>query len=184
MWVISYNERVDKEGNMINNIDLRSARIGTKSEYLMKIKCPNLRRIEGWVKGAPELRCIMKSAKGEISDQYFYPPTRASIKNKWWEINGVNGRYLYYWNIESYTKTVLFSWIEVDNAGATHEFSGSFTYKDVNKDTNQEYTGTAGYKYTYKAWDKLCGSISVHFDDGRLGEAYSTGLIDFLDAYK
>jgi len=184
VWVISFNERVNHEGNIIEDNNLKSARVGTKSEYMMKINCPNLKEIEGWVKGAPELRCVMKSAKGEISDQYFYPSKRKYIDNKWWETNGSSGRYLYYWDIESYTKTVLFAWIEVDGAGDTHEFSGSFTYKDVDKETGQEYSATANYKITYKSWDQLCGSISVNIDDGRVGEEYSTGLVKFINAYK
>lgn len=131
VWVVSLNERVNENGVFIGDNSLNSGRVGTKSEYMMKINCPDLGKIEGWVKGAPELRCIMKSAKGEISDQYFYPSRRKHINNKWWETNGSTGRYLYYWDIESYTKTILFAWIEVDDWGNTSEISGSFTYKDV-----------------------------------------------------
>ena len=61
VWVVSLNERVDYNGNMLENSNLKASRIGTKSEYLMKIKCPELRKIESWVKGAPELRLLMKS---------------------------------------------------------------------------------------------------------------------------
>ena len=184
VWVVSLNERVDYNGNMLENSNLKASRIGTKSEYLMKIKCPELRKIESWVKGAPELRLLMKSVRGDISEQFFYPSKRSSIDNKWWTVNGTTGRYLYYWDIETYSKTVHFAWVEVDNFGDQLTINGSFTYKDVNSETGQEFTGNASFSYTIKSWDKTCGSISLHIDDGMMGETYNTGLVMFQDSYK
>lgn len=126
----------------------------------------------------------MKTGKGEISDQYFYPSRRRDINNKWWNPNGSEGRYLFYWDTETYAKSVLFTWIEVDDAGRSVEISGSFRYKDTDKETNTDYTANANYKFTIKGWDTQCGSISVHKDDGRVGDVYSTGKIDFITAYK
>lgn len=186
VWVVSLNERVNITGEIneiTNSPSNTNFRIGTKSEYMLKINCPQLDKIESWVKGAPELRLILKSAKGEISEQFFYPSKRKQINNKWWDIDGTTGRYLYYWDIETYTKTVLFAWVEVDGVGDQLEISGSFIYKDVNSN-GHEYTGTANYKYTMKSWDKSCGSISVHFDDGMVGVEYNTGLVKYIDAYK
>lgn len=194
VWVISNNERVNSSGEvapafMRSGLAARAAsnskqREGTKSEHMMSIKCPNLRSIEGWVKGAPELRCIMKTARGEISDQYFMPRRRRDINNKWWNPNGNDGRYLFYWDTETYAKTVLFTWIEVDDAGRSIEINGSFQYKDTNKETNTDLTATTNYKFTIKGWDQQCGSISVHKDDGRVGDVYNTGKIEFITAYK
>jgi len=189
VWVLSLNERVDQygkayKGSCTQDSYTKSNRTGTKHEYLMKIKCPNLNKIEGWVKGAPELRLLMKSVKGEISEQYFYPDKRKQINNKWWTVDGTTGRYLYYWDVETYTKTVHFTWVEVDNFGDQLTINSSFTYKDVDKETGQEYTGTAGLSYTIKSWDMNCGSISLHIDDGMMGDTYNTGLIRFKDSYR
>lgn len=184
VWVISYNERVDIDGESSENLTAKSARVGVKSEYMMKIKCPDLGEIESWIKGAPELRCIMKSAKGNISEQYFYPSKRKYIDNVWWDINGTTGRYLYYWDIESFTKTVLFHWVEVDGAGKNYTYNGSYTYKDIDKVTGQEFTSVSNYTFNWEGYDILCGSITVHIDDSHIGEVYSTGLIEFIDGYK
>ena len=191
VWVITNNERVNENGELYSSIasasDILSdskQRVGTKSEFMMSIKCPDISAIEGWVKGALELRCIMKTGKGEITDQYFYPSRRRDINNKWWNPNGSEGRYLFYWDTETYAKSVLFTWIEVDDAGRSVEISGSFQYKDTNKETNTDDTANANYKFTIKSRDTQCGSISVHKDDGRVGDVYSTGKIDFITAYK
>ena len=182
VWVLSFNERMNQDFEKFG--ENKSARVGTKSEYLIKINCVDLNAIEGWLKGAPELRCVMKSAKGEITDQYFFPGSRKSIGNAWWYPNGSTGRYLYYWDIETYTKTVLFYWIEEDDSGSTVTTSGSFVYKDIDKNTGLEFTATTAYQISYKSDDKPCGSISLHIDDGRVGEEYNTGLIRFTDDYK
>jgi len=184
VWILSINERVSPDGVFKSNSSLKNQRVGTHSEYLMSIRCPNLNEIESWIKGAPELRIILKSAKGDITDQWFYPATRSAIDNVWWSINGSDGRYLYYWDIESYTKTVLFSWVEWDGFGDTHTYSSSFVYKDIDPVTHQEFTSTANYSYVYKSWDMLWGSITVHIDDGMMGHMYQTGLIDFQDDYR
>lgn len=184
VWIISFNERVNEDGYFNETSNLKAQRIGVKSEYMLKINCPDLSKIEGWFKGAPELRLVIKSPKGVISDQFFYPNRRNSINNTWWTVNSTVGRYLYYWDIETYSKTTLFTWIEVDNTGTTHELSGSFIYKDINKETGQEFTATTTYKITKKTDDKDCGSMTLHIDDGKMGDEYNTGLVKFITSYK
>lgn len=185
VWVISINERVDENGNPImesfgdgiNFIDdgAKASRSGIKFEYVQKIKCLNLKKIESWIYGAPELRCICTSpAKGILCDQLFYPNSRSSINNEFWLVDNGKSRRMYRWDKNSVTELINFSWFEIDNSG------------DINKITIK--VSHAGFEFSadvnLKSDDKKCGSYSPVFDDNLLGEEYETGDIVWIDQYK
>lgn len=126
---------------------------------------------------------ILTSAKSTIEDQFFFPNKRRDINNKFWTVNGNTGRYLFYFDVPTYTKTVLFTWVEVDGVGGTVTVGGSFSFKDVDSNGNT-FTSTANFSFQRRSWDIDAGSISVHIDDGMVGLTYSTGLIDFQNDYR
>lgn len=176
---VGKSERVDENGNLLFNtpkeIDTKNARRNGASEYINYIKVSQMDQIEGWVKGEPELRAILTSGKGKIGDFFFYPSRRRDINGVWWYAN----RYVFPWYQEEYTKTVLYTWLEVDGDGTTITVTGNFTYKDTNKD-GTEITGTAGFSYVKKTGDMECGAVSVHMDDP-IGREYDTGILQWTD---
>ena len=191
VWVISLNERVDENGNPIitgNYTDSingprneQSQRSGRKYECVQKIKCPNLSEIEGWIKGAPELKCVCYSHKwgGNLTTQYFYPNKRKDINNVFWTVDNGYSRRMYYWNTTDISNYVNFLWIELDDSGSTTTLTNSYSIPLETGGTNN-----ITYSVQIKEQDIDCGSFTPYYNDGRVGLSYTTGLVTWIDEYK
>ena len=183
VWVISINERVDENGNPLTvfrngdddvSKESKSARSGTKNEYVMTINCTNLSEIESWIYGAPEIRCDCVSGNSaKISSQFFYPDRRRDVDNRDWVVDCCGGRRMYYWNTTQHTKYVYFQWTEIDNSGSSISFPITFKVGVV----------SVGTTITLKADDRDAGGYLVYFDDNLVGHPYNTGLIKWVDDY-
>jgi hypothetical protein len=190
VWVISINERVDENGNLLIHTDKtkesngrigeKSSRTGMKHECIKQIKCPNLSEIEGWINGAPELKCICYSHTwGNLNEQLFFPNNRSDINNVYWNVDDGTSRKMYYWDYNLISKYINFAWIELDNSGSTTTLTNSYTYL-----TDDGITNNVSYNIQIKEYDDNCGSYTPYYHDGCVGLPYETGLISWKNEYK
>lgn len=89
-----------------------------KHEKMRFIKINNLGEIEGWPSGAPEIRfhrfvqnVTNPSENLQIFERTFEPTKRKDIKDKWWDVGGVE---MHLWDFEATGTRVTFAYYEYD----------------------------------------------------------------------
>jgi hypothetical protein len=183
--VVGLSERVDEDGILKPGVkpvkqSTKSGRVNGDAEYMYWIKCPVLKDIESWTLGKPELRAMFISAKNPtlvVVDQYFYPPSRGSVDNTWWLIDGGTPRFLFSWYTEDLGNYMIYHWLEDDDAGEKQTINQSYTYKD----DATGVTNTTSYSFEKQSQDVDCGRMMVNFREGNID--YNTGRITFADYY-
>lgn len=142
------------------------AKWGSAPDYLLKAGFSNqdaLRKYEPYVKGRPEMRCVI--ATGNLGDM----DLKFSDKG-WW--NGSKkwlGNRLFQWALLAAPGDYYsVQWIEEDG-GVLDDFTLSFTYKGI--------TGKVGFKL--RDDDDVIGKKPVHYTEPALFDGYCYDLGDF-----
>ena len=195
-------ERVDENEQLLPQyvVNPDGGRVSGSNEIVEKINCPNLRAIESWASGAPELWLTVTGfisnshlnappssfATVELSHQFFKPGKRKDIDNRDWYCN----RSLYYWYTNPATSTSVyadatnFRWLEEDYfvAGGGTDITTSFsgTIKVNVNNVDQTYTPTGSVTWHLENDDEDCGHTTVHFLDP-ITNNYSTGLVNWKE---
>ncbi len=160
--VVGNNERMNYSKDISKVGNLRTSGNYERIEYL---RCPNLNAIEGWFKGAPEIRFdgVVYNNDFTAAFQAFsameYPPTRNHAHDGYtlsvW--TSTNNLFRWYFDLNQGPDYYLQAW-ELDDSGTSHTLTVGVTAgkKDV-------VTGTATYQLTYREEDiKLKGEL-IHY---------------------
>ncbi len=180
--VVGNNERLDfYEEYFAEQARAKNARTSGNTERVEYIRCPNLDAIEGWLKGAPEIRFdgVVYNKTFSAAFQAFIkmeiPPARHNAKNGYTLALHTNTLNLFNWHFdENHGPDYYIQTFEIDDKGKTQEVSVAVTAKDENGNSS----GTSSYKLTYKAEDiKMAGEL-IHYTRPNVSWV-SDGLIEF-----
>ena len=174
--VVGLSERTDQNGNLLKNFEKQltatNGRVRTNGfgEKLFQVYCYNIKKYEGWVHGAPELRLVISTGKvPNIVDETYHVKSRYDIDDSWWT---ADPRLLFNWYKEDYSDVAVYHWFEWDGNGSTTKVTGSVSFKDE----KTGLTTSTGYEITYKGGDFDLGKKVVNFKDNS-GQEYNIGWI-------
>ncbi len=186
VWVIGFNERIDRKGklrkevktflkeekkykNKYYNTKNMNGLFSTKGNGRMcqieKIKCLDLDEIEGWLRGGPEL-CVkvFDMKKNRFAHMYFYT-SRSNARSNNWYVN----RWLGFWDYDNRGTELYFSWYEQDGGNLTKVISINWKPKDSAFSILMNHLIGNG--------DEDAFGMSIHKD--YYNHIYNTGLIEW-----
>ena len=143
--VLSLNESTDDSGRLVhfvteesNNtaLDLR-VRYDGGNERVTEIQISNLGTYEGWLKGKPEIRLVVRSAGDDFDDDLarpFWKPKRKDAKNGFSTNVSIAG-----WDRAFYGNALLYTWVEEDGGSPT-TIPITASYTTISNGTTQTYS--------------------------------------------
>ena len=142
--VVGTNERVDENGNLKSayskDNDGINGRTAGYREYMYKINCTDLKALESWVLGAPELEYYVAgtrngSAVEIVNGSYYKPGKRKDIDNRWVTLD----RFIFTWNRPDYGEYISVKWIEIDDVGPLTGLKVKVKSKVLGQEVELEY---------------------------------------------
>lgn len=153
-----------------------NCRVDGREEYLTGMWFSKVSYYEAWVRGAPEVRLIVKSPllnfssspndQTGISDGTFKPSKRSDVDKKTWILNN----HLTHWDKAGFGHTLGFYFYEIDEGGTGQKVNLSLSYKLPGGGT-----ATAKTDILIGSKDDNIGIKPVHFDSCPSEGYYSIG---------
>lgn len=156
--VIANNERMGEDFQETRE-STANARISGNMEKITYLKCPNLKKIESWYFGGPEIRFdgVVYNSNSGAAIQAFKKtqnPSRDMAKHGYTLTQD-----LFNWYYDTHQGPDYYiQSSEIDDSGATYKVSVSVTAgkKDV-------VSGTVGFEISYTAQDKELAGELIHY---------------------
>ena len=157
--VVGNNERMGKEYQQGATENTTNAKTFGRMQQVKYIRCPNLKKIESWYFGGPEIRFdgVVYNNNSSSTTQAFKvtrTPSRDEASDGY-----TMGQDLFNWyfNDAQGPDYYIQSW-EIDDAGTTHKLTVG-----VSAGKEGGVKGSASYELTYRAQDKqLAGRLINH----------------------
>lgn len=172
--VVGNNERMGKEFEEAVKENNSNAKTSGRMQQIKYIRCPNLKKIESWYFGGPELRFdgVVYNNNSSTTVQAFKKTRTPSRDEASDGYSFTQDLFRWYFNENQGPDYYIQSW-EIDDAGTTHELTVGVSF---GKEGAAQ--GSASYKLTYRAQDKQLAGELIN-NRNPVTETISDDLIEF-----